>query len=525
MCPGATFNAALDAFVGSVSFAAGELSKEIVVDTVQDAIAEVPEQLQVTLTGAGNNAVLGLTSTTTVRIEDDDLGVTFHDFQSILQTSTSVSITVDSGPAEVGRYLVFAIHNEDSVYFDVQVDGIPLDTVEPQQIVQFASVGFFGLQSDTLGGSVTVTYTREGAENEAGVGCWSIRNLTQLVPFDTGVGTASSEDSTVSCTVDVGAGGVVIAARTSDDDGPGSFTAGIITTNYNDLAGPEGGNRLAGGHSDGLTAETGRTISYTQPGASGAKVIAAVSFSNQPRPVPQQVFRGSNQQFTATQNPSISINCGPVESRKFIIIAIHDEGSAISNVQIGGVTAVQRVAPVVQGNRSVSIFTALSDTLGGDVAVTYQLAAASELHAVACWTATNLTPTIVQFTGSGTNADSDTVSCTINTADGGVLVAARTSGDQFVDLGNFTSGVDVEDYDDIISPFGASGLGFTGGSASNLPEEIGRLISLQSGSVEANNVIAAYSFANVVPGREIPLGATILELASLANAPHKPATK
>lgn len=179
----------------------------------------------------------------------------------------------------------------------------------------------------------------------------------------------------------------------------------------------------------------------------------------------------------------------PRSGRLFVAV-IHDENSSISNVQLGGNSMSAVIAQTVFGPLSLSIYQLQSNTLTGNVNVTYNLSQSENSHAVGLYYIDYLSN--ISAHDSATEVKdflTNNASVQINVPSNGVVIAGASQSDSNLANISWTGVSENYDYEDAGRNFGSSGA-----SVSELAAETNRTISINTSAAVGDLGLVAASW-------------------------------
>lgn len=171
-------------------------------------------------------------------------------------------------------------------FSSVTIGGVSATKIAEQKTANTAditSMWYAEVPSGTTG-SVVVVFNSLSAR--CGLGVWRLTGVT-VTPFDfstsldpTGTGAASKANPSASTTIDVEAGGVIIASAYSSNSGttnPPTFAWTGVTENYETVA--ESRAVVSGALNDSGSAETGKTITVDLTSDNSRVALVVASWS------------------------------------------------------------------------------------------------------------------------------------------------------------------------------------------------------------------------------------------------------
>jgi hypothetical protein len=190
---------------------------------------------------------------------------------STASTTDASSYTFSDVSTGVGL-IVVAAHGDAGVALDLSsctIGGSAATEVLLNNDLTGQCVGLFARR--VTGGTNTIVVNFSATAGRCAIGVWRIEKNSNDVAHSTNKG-GSSSNTSASCAVNVPAGGVIIAAMTSNNDNRVTWTG--VTERYD--SGPEALSGVSGGDIALATGEIGRTISAD--GASDARAVVAASW-------------------------------------------------------------------------------------------------------------------------------------------------------------------------------------------------------------------------------------------------------
>lgn len=182
--------------------------------------------------------------------------------------ATHTLTSVNFGPSAPNRYLILS-----GVFYQANVTAVSIGGVSATIVKN--QIGTSGFVTATLaiaavpsGTSGTVVVTLDAGESGI-IALHRAVNLTSATPYHT----ASDIGDALSMSINVPEGGFVIACGGYDVSSAAVTTAGV-TEDY-DFTPSGDGTRAVGGSASGLSAQTGRTVSFTQGGGGNPASVAA----------------------------------------------------------------------------------------------------------------------------------------------------------------------------------------------------------------------------------------------------------
>lgn len=189
--------------------------------------------------------------------------------------TSSPSASVNIGGSGESRRLIIAVSCGAVTQNGVTLNGQAATPLTAAITQGQRSIRFWQLDT-TLSGSVTAAASLSGTSTNTSWAVFALDSLTATLFDDggSGVGLATNH----SANVNVPANGCVIAAACLGDSSPGTNTWAGATEDY-DRQSSETSFVYSGAHQNGLSAETGRTITITNTQTISDIALAAVSFT------------------------------------------------------------------------------------------------------------------------------------------------------------------------------------------------------------------------------------------------------
>lgn len=184
------------------------------------------------------------------------------------------------GPEQADRYLAagIVVFGNISSISGVTIGGVTatVRAVVNSSATQGISAIYTALVPTGASGTVAVTFNTSAARSLAA--CWAMTGLNGIGTTDTATNSGSGQPNPLTATIDVEAGGIVLAIAGENTGGSRTSTWAGVSENFDVNAFSGGAGNASGGSAVFESLQVGMTVGTTWSGATNQAVLAAAAF-------------------------------------------------------------------------------------------------------------------------------------------------------------------------------------------------------------------------------------------------------